>query len=68
MNTVPSTTSRPFSVAAPVRSSRPMSTVATLLTRIGVPSTVLITMLAMSSMDFTCPGARISNCWPLRSM
>jgi hypothetical protein len=25
MNTVPSTTSRPFSVAAPVRSSRPMS-------------------------------------------
>ncbi len=68
MNTVPSTTSRPFSVAAPVRSSRPMSTCATLRTRIGVPSEVVITILAMSSIDATCPGARISSCSPLRSM
>ena len=68
MNTVPSTTSRPFSVAAPLRNSRPISTVATFFTRIGVPSTLAMTMLAMSSMLATCPGARISNCSPLRSM
>ncbi|MNN33900.1 hypothetical protein D3C81_1476780 [compost metagenome] len=68
MNTVPSTTSRPFSVAAPLRSSRPMPTSATLRTRIGVPSTLVTTILAMSSALLTWPGARISNCSPLRSM
>ena len=68
MNTVPSTTSRPFSVAAPVRISRPISTWATLRTRIGVPSELVMTILAMSSMDANCPGARISSCSPLRSM
>lgn len=68
MNTVPSTTSRPFSVAAPLRNSRPISTLATFFTRIGVPSTLAMTMLAMSSVLATCPGARISNCSPLRSM
>ncbi|MNC15728.1 hypothetical protein D3C75_635530 [compost metagenome] len=68
MNTVPSTTSRPFSVAAPERSSSPRPTWATWLTRIGVPSTLEMTILAMSSADATWPGARISNCSPLRSM
>ncbi len=38
MMAVPMTTSSPFSVAAPVRSSRPSTTSATSPMRIGVPS------------------------------
>ena len=38
IRTVPSTTSRPFSVAAPVRSSEPISMDATSRTSIGIPS------------------------------
>ncbi len=56
MNTVPSTTSRPFSVAAPLRSSSPMATRATSRTRMGVPSRWVTTMAAMSSMPSSWRG------------
>ena len=45
MYTVPSTVSRPFSVAAPVRSSWPIPMSATSRMRIGTPPRVAITML-----------------------
>ncbi|KPY63893.1 hypothetical protein ALO94_200979 [Pseudomonas syringae pv. spinaceae] len=68
MNTVPSTTSRPFSVAAPERISLPMPTSATLLILIGVPCTLAMTKLAMSSTVPSWPGARINSCSPPRSI
>ena len=68
MTTVPSTTSTPFSVAAPVRSSRPMPTSATSRTRTGMPLTLVTTILPMSSIDAAWPGARTRYCSPSRSM
>ncbi len=68
MNTVPSTTSRPLSVAAPVRSSWPMPTCATSDTRSGTPCALPRITLPMSSADFTWPGARIRYCSPRFSM
>lgn len=68
MNTVPSTTSRPLSVAAPVRSSLPMPTSATSCTRSGMPLALPRMTLPMSSADFTCPGARMRYCSPRFSM
>ncbi|MNT00579.1 hypothetical protein D3C72_1350160 [compost metagenome] len=68
MKTVPSTTSRPFSVAAPVRSSRPSTTSATSRMRIATPCTLATTMLPMSLLDATWPGARISSCSPCFSI
>ena len=68
MKVVPSTTSLPSSVAAPVRSSGPSPTCATSRTRIGTPSRRSSTMSRMPSRSATCPGARTRNCWPLRSM
>ena len=49
LRTVPSTTSRPFSVAAPLRSSWPKPTSATSLTRTGAPPAWVMTMRPMSS-------------------
>ena len=68
MKVVPSTTSRPSIVAAPVRNSGPSPTWATSRTRIGTPSRRSSTMSRMPSRSATCPGARTRNCWPLRSM
>jgi hypothetical protein len=44
ISAVPSTTSRPFTLALPVRSSLPMTTSATPLTRMGTPPRVVTTM------------------------
>ena len=68
MKTVPSTTSLPSSVAAPVRSSWPKITSATVLRYTGVPWCVSTTMRLRSSRSSTWPGARIRYCSPLRSM
>ena len=46
---VPSTTSRPFSLAEPVRSSRPMVTFATSRTRIGTPARVATRLVEVPS-------------------
>ncbi|MPN00009.1 hypothetical protein SDC9_147203 [bioreactor metagenome] len=68
MNTVPSTTSRPLSVAAPVRSSRPRPTSARSRTRIGWPCADPTMTSRISAMPPTCPGARIRYCSPWRSI
>ena len=68
MNTVPSTTSSPFAVAAPVRSSRPTSTSPRSFMRTGTPPTLASTTLAMSSTVRACPGTRTRYCSPRFSM
>ena len=68
MNTVPSTTSSPFDVAAPVRSSRPTSTTPTSFIRTGTPPTLVSTMFAMSSTVRAWPGTRTRYCSPRFSM
>ena len=50
ISAVPTTTSSPFSLALPVRSSRPIATVATSRTWIGTPSRVPTTISPISSM------------------
>ncbi len=65
---VPSTASRPLLVAAPVRSSLPLSMVATSRRRTGVPLGLAMTTLPMSAASRSCPGARTRYCSPLRSM
>ena len=58
MRAVPSTTSRPFSLAEPVRSSRPIPTSATSLTRIGIPARVATTTSRIWSTFSISPLAR----------
>ncbi len=65
---VPSTASRPLLVAAPVRSSLPLSMAATSRKRTGVPLGLAMTTLPMSAASRNCPGARTRYCSPLRSM
>ena len=55
---VPSTTSCPFSLAEPVRSSRPTPTSATSLTKIGTPARVATTMSRIWSTFSMRPPAR----------
>ena len=64
MNTVPSTTSLPSAVAAPVRNSCPIPTSATSRTRTGTPAEFLIMTSRMSSTLRSCPGARTKYCSP----
>ncbi|AIV66332.1 heavy metal efflux pump CzcA domain protein [Burkholderia pseudomallei K42] len=68
MNTVPSTTSSPFAVAAPVRSSRPRSTAPMSFIRTGTPPAFASTMFAMSSAERAWPGTRTRYCSPRFSM
>jgi hypothetical protein len=58
MSAVPTTTSSPFSLAEPVRSSLPMPTVARSRTRIGVPPRVPTTISSISPIDSIRPAAR----------
>ena len=58
ISAVPTTTSRPSSLAEPVRRSRPMRTSATSLIRTGTPPRVVTTTLPISSMLSRRPAAR----------
>ena len=68
INTVPSTTSSPFCVAAPLRNSLPINTSATSLMRTGTPGRLPSTISPISSRLLTCPGSRTRYCSPLFSI
>ena len=67
INAVPTTTSSPFSVAAPVRKSPPLLTDATSRTRTGMPSRVAMIEFSISSSDLSRASARTRNASPPRS-
>ena len=68
MKTVPITTSLPFWVAAPVRSSVPRVISATLPSLMETPSRLTTVMARISSRFASCPGERTRYCAPKRSM
>ena len=68
ISAVPTTTSRPFSLALPVRVSPPMETVAMSRIRTGTPPRVETTTAPRSSMLSMRPPERTTMPSPLRSM
>jgi hypothetical protein len=68
INAVPTTISRPFSLALPVRVSPPIETVARSRTRTGTPPRVVTTTEPSSSIFSSRPPERTTMPSPLRSM